>query len=32
MELHHWWHFDGDEVARYRGTEDTELTARLFTP
>ncbi len=30
MELHHWWHFDGDKVARYRGTEDTELTARLF--
>lgn len=31
MELHHWWHFDGDKVARYRGTEDTELTARLLS-
>ena len=31
MELHHWWHFDGDKVARYRGTEDTDLTARLFS-
>ena len=30
MEIHHWWHFDGDKVARYRGTEDTDLTARLF--
>lgn len=31
MEIHHWWHFDGDKVSRYRGTEDTDLTARLFS-
>ena len=30
-EIHHWWHFDGDKVARYRGTEDTELTAGLLS-
>lgn len=31
MEIHHWWHFGPDgKVARYRGSEDTALTAELF--
>lgn len=30
MELHHWWQFRDGKVARYRGTEDTALTAELL--
>jgi ketosteroid isomerase-like protein len=30
MELHHWWHFRDGKVARYRGTEDTALTAEIL--
>jgi ketosteroid isomerase-like protein len=29
MELHHWWQFEDGKVARYRGTEDTALTAEV---
>ena len=29
MELHHWWQFEDGRVARYRGTEDTALTAEV---
>ncbi|HEY8058669.1 MAG TPA: nuclear transport factor 2 family protein, partial [Acidimicrobiales bacterium] len=29
MELHHWWQFRDGKVARYRGTEDTALTAEV---
>jgi ketosteroid isomerase-like protein len=32
MDIHHWWRFRGDKIARYRGTEDTALTARLLEP
>ena len=32
MDLHHWWRFRGDKISRYRGTEDTALTAALLTP
>ena len=31
MELHHWWHFRDGRVDRYRGTEDTALTAALLS-
>jgi len=31
MDLHHWWRFEGDKVAFYRGTEDTALTKELLT-
>ena len=27
MDLHHWFHFRDGKVARYRGTEDTAITA-----
>jgi ketosteroid isomerase-like protein len=27
---HHWWRFAGDQVSFYRGTEDTEQTAKLL--
>jgi ketosteroid isomerase-like protein len=30
MELHHWWQFVDGKVARYRGTEDTALTAEIL--
>ena len=32
MDLHHWWRFRGDKISWYRGTENTALTAELFTP
>jgi ketosteroid isomerase-like protein len=33
MDLHHWFHFDADgKVDRYRGTENTALTAELLRP
>jgi len=31
MELHHWWQFRDGKVCRYRGSEDTALTADLLT-
>jgi ketosteroid isomerase-like protein len=30
MDLHHWFHFQNGKIARYRGTEDTALTAELL--
>jgi ketosteroid isomerase-like protein len=30
MELHHWWQFRDGKVCRYRGSEDTALTADLL--
>ena len=30
MELHHWWQFRDGKVCRYRGSEDTALTAALL--
>ena len=30
MELHHWWQFRDGKVARYRGAEDTALTAEVL--
>ena len=30
MELHHWFQFEDGKVARYRGTEDTALTAEIL--
>jgi hypothetical protein len=30
MQIHHWWRFRGDLIEQYRGSEDTELTTRLF--
>lgn len=32
MDLHHRWEFRGGKVCRYRGTEDTILTASLLAP
>ena len=29
-ELHHWWRFEGDKIAFYRGLDDSELTASAF--
>ena len=29
-ELHHWWTFRDGLVSRYRGTEDTALTAEIL--
>ena len=26
MHLHHWFHFRGDKIDYYRGTEDTAIT------
>jgi ketosteroid isomerase-like protein len=26
MQLHHWFHFRGDKIDHYRGTEDTAIT------
>jgi ketosteroid isomerase-like protein len=26
MQLHHWFHFRGDKIDYYRGTEDTAIT------
>ncbi len=31
MQLHHWWRFREGKVYHYRGTEDTELLARLLS-
>lgn len=31
-DLHHWWRFRDGKVYRYRGTEDTALTAGLLQP
>lgn len=31
MQLHHWWRFREGKVYHYRGTEDTELVARLLS-
>ena len=31
MDLHHWFQFRDGKVARYRGTEDTALTAELLS-
>jgi hypothetical protein len=30
QHLHHWWRFEGDKVAFYRGLDDSELTASAF--
>ncbi len=30
MDLHHWWRFRDGLVCRYRGAEDTALTAQLL--
>jgi uncharacterized protein len=30
MDLHHWFRFADGKIARYRGTEDTALTAELL--
>lgn len=30
MDLHHWWQLRDGKVFRYRGTEDTALTAELL--
>jgi ketosteroid isomerase-like protein len=32
MDLHHWFRFADGRIVRYRGTEDTALTAELLTP
>jgi hypothetical protein len=32
MDIHHWWQFRDGKVCRYRGTEDTALTAELLRP
>jgi ketosteroid isomerase-like protein len=32
MELHHWWQFRDGKVFRYRGSEDTALTAAVLAP
>ena len=33
MDIHHWFQFAPDgKIRRYRGTEDTALTAELMTP
>jgi ketosteroid isomerase-like protein len=33
MDLHHWFRFnDAGKVVKYRGTEDTALTAELLSP
>ena len=29
MDIHHWFHFENGKIARYRGTENTALTAEL---
>jgi ketosteroid isomerase-like protein len=31
MELHHWFRFANGKIVRYRGTEDTALTAELLS-
>lgn len=31
QHLHHWWRFEGEKVAFYRGLYDDELTASAFT-
>ena len=30
MEIHHHFHFRGDKISRYRGSEDTLQTLRAF--
>ena len=31
MDIHHWWQFTpAGKIKKYRGTEDTALTAQLF--
>jgi ketosteroid isomerase-like protein len=30
MDIHHWWRFRGDQIYRYRGTEDTARTAEVL--
>jgi ketosteroid isomerase-like protein len=30
MDLHHWFQFRDGKICRYRGTEDTALTAELL--
>lgn len=30
MDIHHWWRFRDGKVVKYRGTEDTALTASLL--
>lgn len=30
MNMAHWWRFDGDKVAFFRGSEDTEQSAAAF--
>jgi len=30
MTIHHWWTFADGRIVRYRGSEDTELTAAAF--
>ncbi len=31
MHIHHWWRFEDGKVVFYRGTDDSERTAALFT-
>lgn len=31
INLHHWWSFADGKIAFYRGSDDSELTASLFT-
>jgi ketosteroid isomerase-like protein len=31
MEIRHWFTFRSDKIARYRGTEDTAMTAELLS-
>jgi ketosteroid isomerase-like protein len=31
MDLHHWFRFRDGKIERYRGTEDTALTAELLS-
>jgi ketosteroid isomerase-like protein len=30
MTMHHYWHLRDGKVDRFRGSEDTALTARAF--
>jgi ketosteroid isomerase-like protein len=30
QHLHHWWRFEGDKIAFYRGLDDRELVASAF--
>ena len=31
MNLHHWWRFADGKIAFYRGSDDSELTASVFS-